>query len=134
MSSFRNFEDIQSWQESRKFLKKIRLICNKTSAIKDFSFKDQITRSARSISANIAEGCDALSGPEFIKFLGYAKRSCGETRSHLYDALDENYITKIEFEEMCNQAKKISAMLAKLIHHLQSQDPKFKRTFKNSYE
>lgn len=132
MTTFHNFEDMKVWQESRKILKIIRLICKRHPGSKDFNFTDQITRSTRSISANIAEGCDALTSPEFIKFLGYSKRSCGETRSHLYDALEESYISKIEFDNANNHLKKISAMLAKLIHHLQSQDRKFKRTVKSN--
>jgi four helix bundle protein len=38
--------------------------------------------------ANIAEGFDAGSDAEFIRFLGYARRSASEVQSHLYIALD----------------------------------------------
>lgn len=69
---------------------------------------------------------------EFINFLGYAKRSCVETRSHIYDALDEKYISEKEFDELTDQAMKIASMLAKLIHHLQSLNPDMKRTFTQS--
>lgn len=129
MTTFYNFEDMRVWQESRKILRNIRLICKRPQVKNDFGFIDQITRSARSISANIAEGCDSLSPLDFIKFLGYSKRSCGETRSHLYDALEENYITTTEFDDLYLQLRGVSAMLAKLIHHLQSQDPQFRRTY-----
>ena len=129
MAQFRSFEDIQVWQESRKLLWSIRQICKREKVQRDFSFIDQITRSARSISTNIAEGSDAMTPPEFIQFLGYAKRSSGETRSHLYDALDEQYISRSEFDMYTDQTKKICSMIAKLIHHLQSLDPTWKRTF-----
>lgn len=68
--------------------------------------------------------------PEFINFLTISKRSAAEVRSHLYDALDEKYISPEEFEALGNTCKKICSMIAKLIHHLQSLDPALKRTFK----
>lgn len=132
MVQFRNFEEILSWQEARKLVRSIRSICKRENARKDFSFVDQITRAARSVAANIAEGNDALTIPAFIEFLGYAKRSCAEVRSHLYDALDEQYISQDEFDAYADQTKKICAMLAKLIHHLQSCNTKLKRTLKES--
>jgi len=96
----------------------------------EFSFIDQITRAGRSISANIAEGNDALSILSFIEFLGYAKRSCAEVRSHLYDAIDEQYVSREEFDALSDRTRKICSMIAKLIHHLQSLDSTKKRTLK----
>lgn len=102
----------------------------RTNVKRDFSFIDQITRSARSISANIAEGNDTLTIPEFITYLGIAKRSAAEVRSHLHDAQDEKYISETEFAELNALGLKIQRMIAKLIHHLQSLDPAMRRTFK----
>ena len=121
MTSFKTFEEIDVWKEARQLVQAIRKICKRPACIKDFAFVDQITRSARSISANIAEGSDAHSHAQFITFLGYAKRSAAETRSHLYDALDENYVSKKEFEELTEQTKKIGRMIGGLIKYLQQQ-------------
>lgn len=127
MGTFRTFEDIEAWQESRKLVRMVRALCKRDRVRRDFSFIDQITRAARSVSANIAEGNDALSVPDFITFLGYAKRSSAEVRSHLYDGLDEEYISKTEWEEYIDQSKKISRMIANLIQYLSSIDQKRKR-------
>jgi len=132
MAQFRDFEEIQVWQESRTLVQKIRSICKRQAVIRDFAFIDQITRAARSVSANIAEGNDAMTVPDFIKFLGYSKRSCAEVRSHLYDALDEKYLSREEFDHLSDQCKKICSMIAKLIHHLYSHNKDMKRTFKKS--
>lgn len=72
-----------------------------------------------------------MTSPEFINFLGYAKRSASEVRSHLYDALDEKYISDTEFKELTEKTHSIGRMIAKLIHHLQSTDLTLKRTFHN---
>lgn len=130
MSTFQSFEEIEAWQESRKLIKRIREICKRENVRKDFAFVDQITRSARSVAANIAEGCESLTVADFIKFLGYSKRSSGEVRSHLYDGLEEMYMTQEEFEELSDLTKKICSMLAKLIHYLQTLDNNRKRTQK----
>ncbi len=130
MNKFRKFEDIMAWQEARGLIREIRSICRKHDARKDFAFVDQITRAARSVAANIAEGCDSMTNAEFIQFLGYSKRSVSEVRSHLYDAFDEKYLSKDEFDVLCDKTYKISSMLAKLIHHLQRTDKNLKRTYK----
>ena len=131
MPQFYSFEDIESWKESRKLLWSIRQVCKREHVKRDYNFIDQITASARSISANIAEGNDAMTPLEFIQFLGYAKRSAAETRSHFYDALDERYISQKEFVELTMQTRKICGMLAKLIHHLQAEKLR-PRTFRQT--
>ncbi|MBU0457839.1 four helix bundle protein [Patescibacteria group bacterium] len=98
MGTFKSFEDIEAWQESRKLVKEIRKICKRENVKRDFGFVDQISRSARSVSANIAEGFESMTTAEFIQFLSYAKRSAGEVRSHLHDAVDDEYISKQEFD------------------------------------
>jgi four helix bundle protein len=128
MTSFQSFEEIAAWKESRILVKNVREICKREKVRHDYPFIDQITRSARSVPANIAEGNDALTPSEFITFLGYAKRSAAEVRSHLYDALDEEYVTQEEFDVLADHTKKICSMIAKLIHYLQTLDNTKKRT------
>jgi four helix bundle protein len=53
---------------------------------------------------NIAEGFDDGSTKEFIRFLGYSQRSCGEIQSQFYRAIDCNYIDQTEFEKIYNLA------------------------------
>lgn len=120
MTTFRTFEDIDAWKESRKLIQNIRTICKRENVRRDFAFIDQITRAARSIAANIAEGNDARTPAEFIVFLSYAKRSAAEVRSHLYDAVDEEYVSPDEFAALANHAEKIARMLARLMSYLEN--------------
>ncbi len=92
--AIRKFEDIQAWQLARGMTKRIYALTKQSNFSKDFGLKDQIRRAAGSSMHNIAEGFDAGSNKEFIRFLRYAKRSCTEIQSELYIALDEAYITK----------------------------------------
>ena len=47
---------------------------------------------------NIAEGFDSDANTEFVRFLRYSRRSCSEVQSELYVALDQQYITELEFQ------------------------------------
>ena len=84
MSKFKSFEEINSWQKSRIFNKKIYLVTENPNLKKDFDFVRQIRRASLSISSNIAEGFERNTDKEFIYFLYVAKASAGE--------LDLNYI------------------------------------------
>ena len=74
--------------------------------------------------SNIAEGFERRSKKKFIYFLYNAKGSCGELRSHLYIALDLNYIDKNVFQENYQLSEKISKSLSGFIKYLQSSNLK----------
>ncbi len=96
------FEDIKAWKEARILTKLIYTLTRKDLFKKDYGLKDQIQRASVSIMNNIAEGFERQSNSEFIRFLYYSKGSAGEVRSLIYIALDNEYITKIEFENLSN--------------------------------
>ena len=109
------FEDLKCWQEARKLRKMVSEIARKPQIKRDFVFCDQIRRSALSVMSNIAEGFESNTDKEFINFLNYARRSCGEVRNHLYAALDDDYINEDEFAtvygQACNTGKLISGFI-----------------------
>lgn len=115
MAKFETFEDIIAWQKSKILVLNIYSIF---SAIRDYSFRDQIQRAAVSVMNNTAEGFERKGNKEFAKFLYIAKGSCGEVRSMLYLALDLKYIDKVKFDNLYNQSMEISKMLSGLIKTL----------------
>jgi four helix bundle protein len=118
MPTVKRFEDLHAWQASRELVKLVYSVSRKTSFERDYGLKDQIRRAAISAMSNIAEGFGAGSDAEFIKFLGYARRSVSETQSQLYAALDQGYILQDEFESMQDRANHIERQLNKLIGYL----------------
>lgn len=118
MAGFSRFEDIQAWQKARKVTYKIYEITSVSTFSKDFALRDQIRRSSISIMANIAEGQGRRSAKEFANFLNIAHGSVAETQSHLYIALDLNYLGKTEFDEIYRLLDEVARMTMALIQYL----------------
>lgn len=98
--NYKKFEELPCWQKARELCQAIFKIINQDKFQKDYSLKDQVWRAAGSTMDNIAEGFDDGSSREFIRFLGYAQRSCGEVQSQLYRALDCQYINENQFSDV----------------------------------
>ncbi|NPA66972.1 MAG: four helix bundle protein [Chlorobi bacterium] len=109
------FEDILSWQRSRKLVISVYEIFKDH---KDFGFKNQIEKAAVSVMNNIAEGFERKSNNEFKYFLFVAKGSAAEVRSMLYLAKDLNKIKKENFENLYKLTIEISKLLSGLIKTL----------------
>jgi len=119
MSTINRFEDLDVWKESRALNKIIGTLIQEKKFKNNFRLINQIEGSTGSVMDNIAEGFERGTRAEFIQFLGYSKGSCGELRSQLYRALDRNYLSKDQFDELFKLASRISAMLHGLISYLQ---------------
>ena len=118
MAKIERFEDLQSWQKARQLANKVHEFCEHATFARDFRLRDQIDDAAGSVMHNIAEGFDAGSNPEFIRFLKMSRRSASEVQSELYLALDRKYITEKELNlayELATEAKRlINGMIAYL--------------------
>jgi four helix bundle protein len=122
MARIERFEDIDAWKKGRE-LRRAIYTCSRNGAFgKDFALRDQIRRSAISITSNIAEGFERGGNKEFIQFLANSKGSCGELRDQLYAALDEQHISADLFETLCRQAVEISRMISGLMSYLKQSE------------
>lgn len=124
MANIEKFEDILAWQKGRELTRLVYKASRKGEFAKDFSLKDQIRRACISVTSNIAEGFERGGNKEFIQFLGHAKGSCGEVRSQLYVALDEEYISETQWEDLYNRCLEVSRLLDGFIKYLQQTEIK----------
>ena len=104
MPTIKRFEDLECWQEARLFVKLIYRLTKNKQFSKDYRLVSQITDSAVSSMANIAEGFHRKSNKDFMRFLDYSRSSIAETVSHAYVAQDQEYITEIDMQKVNNQA------------------------------
>ncbi len=124
MASIERFEDIEAWKKARELTREIYRITNQGAFVKDFGLRDQIRRAAVSIMSNIAEGFGRGGNREFIQFLSTAKGSASEVEAQLYVALDAEYITKDQFQQLYGLAQSSGKMIGGFIRYLQKSDHK----------
>lgn len=118
MVKISRFEDVDAWKEARKLVNLVYSFTRKPSFSKDFALRDQMNRASISTMANIAEGFDGGTDQQFVQFLIYSRRSCSEVQSHLYIALDNEYISRKEFERAYEQAEITRKICAGFITYL----------------
>ena len=116
----KSFEDLQVWQDTRKFVKSIYELTALDNFKKDYGLKDQIQRAAVSIMNNISEGFERDSNKEFMRFLSYSKGSAGEVRSMLYVAMDLEYISKNDFDDNYKEAVNIIKQISNFKKYLRN--------------
>ncbi|MCB9148511.1 MAG: four helix bundle protein [Caldilineaceae bacterium] len=92
MAKITRFEDIQSWKLARQLTNRVYEVSRRLPFRRNFSLSDQIGRASGSIMHNasgsimhnIAQGVDAGSDADFVRFWRYALRSATEVQSQLY--------------------------------------------------
>lgn len=106
--AYQSFEDLEVWQRGCRLTDDIfKAFAN----CKNFSFRDQIQRSALSVPSNVAEGSERGSTKDFAHFLHIAKGSCGELRTQLYITRKLDFLAKTVFEALLKESKELSKML-----------------------
>ena len=111
-----NFQKLRVWQLAKELAIEIYKVTSISTISKDFGLKDQIQRSAVSISANIAEGDELGTNRQSIKHFYIAKGSSAELQTLLIIAKEINYIESELMENLVNECKIISVMLSKIIN------------------
>lgn len=91
------FEELECYKLARQLRKEVSRFCKTLPREEEYRLKDQIMRSSRSITANIAEGYGRHHHQENIQFCRIARGSLTETLDHLIVALDDEYLTDEEF-------------------------------------
>ena len=114
-----NFEKLEVWKVSARLSADLYKYFK---AIKDYGFRDQITRSGLSIPSNIAEGMARSSDKEKAYFINVAMGSCAELRTQIYIGIDIGYIKSSLGKEWIEKTKHMGAMLTGLKKSLENSD------------
>lgn len=114
----KKFEDLDCWKKARELVNMIYDLTSQEKFKKDFRLSGQIRDAGGSAMHNIAEGFDAGSDAEFIRFLKISRRSVSEVQSQLYLALDQKYITPIQLRDAYEKATEVKRLINGLIAYL----------------
>jgi len=110
------FERLNAWQESRKLVLAVYQLLKKFPSEERYALCDQLRRAAISVPSNIAEGNGRISVKEQIRFFEIAFGSVMEIYCQLQIAVDLDYISDADF----NQIKPLIYNTSKLISGLRS--------------
>ena len=93
-------------------------------SLKDYGFKDQLTRSSLSVPSNIAEGIERVSEQEKIRFLDIVRASIAEAKTQIYIGMKIEYIPRKignlwikEYEEL---GKMITSLMQSIRQKIQN--------------
>lgn len=110
--------DLEVWKKARVFRNEISKLCKSLPSEEKYRLIDQMVRSSRSVSANIAEGHGRFHFQENVQFCRIARGSLIETLDHLTVALDEKYIDEKVFNNFNAQYEELIKMLNGYISYL----------------
>jgi four helix bundle protein len=94
MAVYKHFYELPVYKTCRSFRKEVCLLAKSFPKEEKFLWTGQLLGSARSITANIAEGFGRFHHQENIQFCRQSRGSLCETMEHLISAYDEGYIDK----------------------------------------
>jgi len=90
-SPAKSFQDLVVWRKAHQFVFSVYDLTGKFPGTEIYGLKSQLTRSAVSIPANIAEGFRKKGKSDKVGFLNIAQASLEESRYYLIPAKDFGY-------------------------------------------
>ena len=126
---YNRFEDLPVWQAAIELAVRVFDLTGHSAFKGHYDLKDQLERSAVSISNNIAEGFERGSTNETVTFLYISRGSSGELRSltYLLDRLPRFQDLRSEISNIRARAESISRQLRAWCNSLQNSDVRGQR-------
>jgi four helix bundle protein len=121
---YKRFEDLPVWQDAIELAVRVFALTSRSAFRGHYDLRDQLERSAVSISNNIAEGFERGSTQETLTFLYISRGSSGELRSmsHLLDRLPRFQDLKPDILDVRVRAESISRQIRSWADSLQNSD------------
>lgn len=119
MSSLKSFEDLECWKAARELRIFVsQNIIPKFPIDEKYALTNQLRRSSRSVSDNIAEGYGRYHYQENIQFCRIARGSLAESLNQAITANDENYIEEDLLQQFRDRFERTKAILNGYINYL----------------
>ena len=120
-----SFEELEVWKVSRQLRINISKLVKQFPPEEKYRLLDQMIRSSRSVSANIAEGFGRFHYQENIQFCRHSRGSLTELLDHLYCGLDESYLDSNQFEKTKEEILHVLKLLNGYILYLKKAKMEF---------
>jgi four helix bundle protein len=95
----KSFEELELLKEGRKYRIEESNLTKTFPLEEKYKLVDQLLRSSRSLTANIAEGHGRFHYQENIQYCRQTRRSLAESIEHLICGYDEGYLDKNQLDE-----------------------------------
>src|SRR5207237_9535756 len=116
IAAAKSFLDSKVHQRAREAGGRIFHLSKSFSREEQYSLTDQIRRSSRAVKAMIAEAwARRRYKAAFVNKIDEALGEANETQSWLDDALDDEYLSKENFEDLDDRYQAIGGMLSRMI-------------------
>lgn len=109
-----SFRNLDVWKKAVELSVSVYAM---SATLKDYGFRDQITRSSLSVPSNIAEGYNRQTIKETIQFLYIARGSCSELETQILIGIRIGYFSEQKGNELIEQSLEIARMLYGLIQN-----------------
>jgi len=116
---YQSFEELDLWKKARMLKIEIFELVKTFPAEEKFRLSDQLIRSSRSITSQIAEGYGRRTAPDRIRFCIIARGSLSETLNHLSDTFDCSYITIEIMNYYRNKIEEVERLMNGYINYLE---------------
>ena len=114
-----DFRNLKVWQKAHKLT--LETYAATSAHIKSpahFALRDQVTRAAISVPANLAEGCGRSGDRELRRFVRVALGSASELEYHLLLARDLALLPDAAYKELAAATVEVKRMLSGLAARL----------------
>ena len=119
--SFKSFEELDCWKACREVRRFIYKLVKKFPREELYGLVQDMRRAARSTTHNIAEGFGRFHYQENIQFCRHSRGSLHELLDQLITSLDEDYITREEYDTGRKLIGRAIAFLNGYINYLSRQ-------------
>ena len=100
-------EKLWIWQKANKLYLEIGKLSELFPAKEKYNLTSQVTRSAKSIKDNIAEGNESYYYNDKIKGFYTARKETGETQNHIREMMDKEYIASQKGQDMIDEYEEV---------------------------
>jgi four helix bundle protein len=116
----RRFTQLPAWQACNTYKQAVYRLCAEGPLSRDWDRRGQLEESVAGPPAHIAEGFNRFNPTEFARFTIIGRSSLIESRSHLREAVEKQYISDAQRLEVDALAEEALREVTGLIESLQS--------------